>query len=245
MAYRGCSVGGTVLPVSDASIQITIDPLYEQQVNGVGGDKVYAGLCNSITGSFGGSYRQAFAAYMNDMLSSSPASYVVITSDDHGNGVTANGCHISSGEISVKAGEIAKCTFSFVGLSYSAGGSISSAGDFSAEPAVFTGCSVGGLKCSGFSVKVDRPWSADDFILGSTKFSESIYQSGDTKVTGTITLGQTTTMAELSGVSLTLSVGSITLGTVVITGPAINVSGRSLIQKTYNFAASTTGTSFT
>lgn len=243
---RAVSVGGTSLPISDGTISFNRDPLVETGMNGLGGEQLYSGVYNSITGSFSGAYRPAiFDDYFDQLLNASQtASNTIIVVDDFGNGVTAATCAITSGEISVKAGDYAKCTFNWVGGGISSGGS-ASAGDYSSAIPVFYNSSLSIGTCTGFSIRVEKPWSADDFIIGNSFNSQSVYQSGDTKVTGTVTLNQSSSVlpGTITSMTFALSSKTITVSNAVLTGINESISGRSLIQKTYNWACPSTGIS--
>jgi len=236
---RGISVGGTSLPVTDASLSFSKDPIFEQSMSGLGGETLYSGVIGSVQGSFSGAMREDVVNAAKTILEVSPATTTIIVLGE-GGALTASSCYISSLEIAVKAGELAKISASFVGQSVAAGGSVGSA-DYSGEVPVFYNSSTDFGTCSGFSIKIDRPYSADDFVLGDqTGISQSIYQSGETKVTGTITLSQTAAVTTSDQASLSFTLGSFTIGVAnaaVNTGAEVSVNGRGLVGKTYSWAA--------
>lgn len=240
---RGISVGGTSLPITDASLSFNKDPIVEQSMNGLGGEVLYKGVIGSVQGSFNGALRSSVLNISKTILEVSPSAYTIIVMGE-GGALTASNCYISSLEISVKAGELAKINTSFVGQSVSAGGSVSNA-DYSGEVPVFYNSSTDFGTCSGFSIKIERPYSADDFVLGDASgVSQSIYQSGETKVSGTITLSQTAAMSTADKGALSFSLGDHTItvtGASVNTGAEVSVNGRGLVGKTYSWAAPSTG----
>ena len=244
MAVRGVSVDGSAITVTDGSINVTQDPIYETKMSGIGGEVCHPGLVN-VSGSFGGLYRNGMKGYFSDMLADEPASYAIIVSDESGGGITAEGCKFNSGEISVRAGEFAKFTLGFIGQNFSITGA-SGAGTFSDDLGIFTDCSVGSHKASAFTLKIERPYAADDYILSGTGVSESIYQSGDAKVSGTLTFSQSVQLTTLTGsISVDLGdAGGITLNNVVFSGANVNLSNRSLSQKTVNWACGTNQVTF-
>lgn len=228
---RGVSVGGTSVTVTDGSINVTQDPLYEAKMSGLGGETCYTGLLN-VSGSFGGLYRSGINTFFSGMLAKT--SYSIIVADET-DAITATTCYFSGGEISARIGEFAKFTLNFVGKDYSTGGSVS-AGSTGGDPGPFTFCSIGVTGASGFSAKIDIPYSADDYILGGTGVSSSIYQSGDAKVSGTVTVAQSASMPGAGSITAKLGSGTVTVTDAIFSGESINVSGRSLTTKTVNWA---------
>jgi hypothetical protein len=248
---RGISIAGTSLPVTDASISFTKDPIREQSMSGLGGEALYKGLYGPAQGSFSAAYRPAaFKTYIQQLYTVTPSSYTIVVSDDHENAFTSTTSYITSAEISLKAGELAKVNMGFVGMQVSAAGSVATPSDtlFGYEIPVFYNSSIssGWGVCSGFSVKIDRPYTADDYRLGGDNFySQSIYQSGETTVSGTITLSQIgnyNSLADATDLTFTLgTAGSITISDAVLSGAELGINGRGLISKTFNWAAPSDG----
>ena len=236
---RGISVGGVSLPVTDASLSFSKDPIFEQSMSGLGGEVLYSGVIGSIQGSFSGAMRESVVNAAKTILNVSPTATTIIVMGE-GGALTASECYISSLEIAVKAGELAKISASFVGKSVTAGGSVDTA-DYSGEVPVFYNSSTTFGICSGFSIKIDRPYTADDFILGDESgVSQSIYQSGETKVTGTITLSQTAAISTSNQGSLSFTLGTFSIAianAAVNTGAEVSINGRGLVGKTYSWAA--------
>ncbi len=246
---RQIIIGSTALPVTDASMNVSREPVIEQSMTGKGGEILYGGLYNAVQGSFGGAYRPSvFDTYITNLLSDSPVSYSIQVQDDNEVALKAATCYITGCEISMKVGELAKCTFNFVGqaLEYNAANSTATA-EFSAEVPVFYKSHTSWGTCSEFSIKIDRPYAADDYVLGGPFFSESIYQSGDTKITGTVKLSQTTSYKATDPGSMTLTLGmisstkTITITGAVLAGADISINGRGLIGKTQNWACPSGG----
>mgnify|MGYP007112880170 FL=1 len=236
---RGISVGGVSLPVTDASLSFSKDPIFEQSMSGLGGETLYSGVIGSVQGSFSGAMRSSVVNAAKTILDVSPAASTIVVMGE-GGALTASECYISSLEIAVKAGELAKISASFVGKSVTAGGSVGTA-DYSGEVPVFYNSSTTFGTCSGFSIKIDRPYTADDFILGDESgVSQSIYQSGETKVTGTITLSQTAEISTSNQGSLSFTLGTFSIAianAAVNTGAEVSINGRGLVGKTYSWAA--------
>lgn len=242
---RQIIIGTTALPVTDASMNVSREPVIEQSMTGKGGEILYGGLYNAVQGSFGGAYRPSvFDTYITNLLSDSPTSYSIQVQDDNGVALKAATCYITGCEISMKVGELAKCTFNFVGqgLDYNAANSTATA-EFSAEVPVFYKSHTSWGTCSEFSIKIDRPYAADDYVLGGPFFSESIYQSGDTKITGTVKLSQTTSYkaTDPGDMTLTLANKEIKISGAVLAGADISINGRGLIGKTQNWACPSGG----
>lgn len=239
---RGISWGGTPLPVTDASISAGRDPIREQSMSGLGGEVLYGGVYNSVQGSFSGALRSSIASIISRMLSTPQTPVSVVVAGDGGS-LTGTSCVLTGAEISVKAGELARFSCNFTGMTLSAGGSVGSA-DFSAAVPVFYNSSTSFGTCAGFSIKIDRPYTADDFVLGSY-YSESIYQSGETTVEGTITFSQTADMSVTDLASLTFTLGdiSISIAGAVMSAADISVSGRGLVGKTFTWSCPSTGIS--
>ena len=236
---RGISVGGVSLPVTDASLSFSKDPIFEQSMSGLGGETLYSGVIGSVQGSFSGAMRASVVNAAKTILDVEPTASTIIVMGE-GGALTASECYISSLEIAVKAGELAKISASFVGKSVTAGGSVGTA-DYSGEVPVFYNSSTTFGTCSGFSIKIDRPYTADDFILGDESgVSQSIYQSGETKVTGTITLSQTAEISTSNQGSLSFTLGTFSIAianAAVNTGAEVSINGRGLVGKTYSWAA--------
>lgn len=235
---RGISWGGTSLPITDASISSSREPVREQSMNGLGGEALYGGVYGAVQGSFSGACRSSITNLIKNMYADEPASVVVIVVDDNGNGLTGQGCYMTSGEISVKAGELAKVNCSYTGMKLVAGGTVSAA-DYSGEVPVFYNSTTSWGTCAGFSVKIDRPYAADDYIIGGDYYSQSIYQSGETSVSGTINLSQLSGIAltEPGSMTFTLDTISISVEEAVLSNAEMSISGRGLINKTFNWAA--------
>ena len=249
---RQIIIGAIALPVTDATMSVTREPVMEQSMIGKGGEILYGGLYSAAQGSFGGAYRPTvFQGYIDNLLATSPASYSIQVQDDNGVALKSATCYITGCEISMRAGELAKCTFNFVGqaLDYNAANSTATA-SFSAEVPVFYKSSTDCGTCSEFSIKIDRPYAADDYVLGGPFFSESIYQSGDTKITGTVKLSQRTSYKATDPGNMTLTLGmistnkTITITGAVLAGADISISGRGLIGKTQNWACPSSGVTF-
>lgn len=236
---RGISVDGVSLPVTDASLSFSKDPIFEQSMSGLGGETLYSGVIGSVQGSFSGAMRSSVVNAAKTILDVSPTASTIIVMGE-GGALTASECYISSLEIAVKAGELAKISASFVGQSVAGGGSVGPA-SYEGEVPVFYNSSTTFGTCSGFSIKIDRPYTADDFVLGDESgISQSIYQSGETKVTGTITLSQTAAISTSNQGSLSFTLGSSSIAianAAVNTGAEVSVNGRGLVGKTYSWAA--------
>lgn len=249
---RGISWDGTSLPVTDASISSSREPVIEQSMSGLGGEKLYGGLYSAPQGSFGGAYRPTvFNSLIAELLNASAVAAPVIVWDDNSNALTAATAFITSCEISMKVGELAKVTFNFVGQGL-ATGTAGAAAAYTAEVPIFYKSSSTWGACSEFTIKIDRPYSADDYILGGDNFySQSIYQSGDTKVSGTIKLSQTATIAtgDPAGGNITLNLNgtsesnAITITDAVLSNIEMGISGRGLISKTKAWACPSTSIS--
>lgn len=251
---RGISWGGTSLPVTDASISSSREPLIEQSMSGLGGEILYGGVYGAAQGSFGGAYRHTdFSPLIAAMLTAddSDADAAVIVWDDHGNALTCATTYITSVEISCRAGELAKCTFNFVGQKIEAG-TAGSAAVYTNPVAVFYKSSTTWGAASEFTLKIERPYSADDYIIGNDQFySQSIYQGGDTKVSGTVKFAQTTAIpvSDPAGGNITIVLGepsashSITITGAVLSNIEMGISGRGLISKTKAWACPSTGIS--
>lgn len=241
---RQITVDGTALPVTDATMTTTRDPVVEQSMSGKGGEILYGGLYTAPQGSFGGAYRPAvFNAYINDMLEDAPASYSIIVYDDFGNALKSATTYLTSCEISMRVGELAKVTFNFVGQAPEYTTGTPATASFSADVPIFYKSSSSWGDCSEFTMRIERPYTADDYLLGSDRFtSQSIYQSGDTKITGTVKLGQRTAYKQTDPGNITLTLAgatanvSIAITGAVLTQAELGVSGRGLINKTQAWA---------
>lgn len=247
MATRGFSWGGTSLPITDASLTSSRDPVIEQAMSGTGGKQLYGGTYNSIQGSFTGAYRSAsFKSLFTGMLVDDDSSHkaAAIIWDDNSHALECPTAYITSAELTMTVGSYAKCTFNFVGQSIESG-TAGSAAAYTTEIPIFYKSSTTWGACSEFTIRIERPYTADDFILGGDQFfSQSIYQSGDAKVSGTIKLSQTAEIALGDPGSITLTLGfdggtteTITISDAVLSNIEMSASGRGLMTKTKAWAA--------
>jgi hypothetical protein len=242
---RGIKWNGVSLPVTDTSITFTRDPIKEQSMSGLGGEKLYGGVYGSGQGSLSGAYRPSvFNTYISYILDPNVSAYIAVVSDDHDNCLTGTDSYFTSVEITLKSGELAKISMNFVSKKVTAEGTVSSASYTAAVPVFYnSACDWG--QCSAFTIKIERPYTADDYKLGGDNFySDTIYQSGETSISGTITLSQTEgydSLNDPSTLEFTLSGNSITVSNAVLSGAELSSSGRGLINKTFNWAAPSTG----
>ena len=241
---RQINIGTTGLPVTDASMNTSREPVMEQSMSGKGGEILYGGLYSAPQGSFSGAYRPSvFNTYITELLKSEPTTYEITVFDDNGNAMKSATTYISGCEISMRVGELAKVTFNFVGQAAEfLTGQTPATASFTAEVPVFYKSSTSWGQCSEFTLKIDRPYTADDYVLGGPFHSESIYQSGDTKITGTVKLSQTAAYKLTDPGNITITLGMISSNTtialtgVVLAGGDLSISGRGLINKTQSWA---------
>jgi hypothetical protein len=210
-------------------------------MSGLGGETLYGGLYSAVQGSFGGAYRPAdFNSIINGMLSASQTPAACVVWDEHSNALQSASTYITTSEITMRVGELAKCNLSFVGQGISGGTAGSAASYTNTVPVFYDSCTTWG-QASEFSVKIDRPYAADDYILscsGSNFYSQSIYQSGETTVTGTIKLSQSAAIATGDPGSMTMTLGTTTISITeaVLSNIEMGISGRGLISKTKAWA---------
>ena len=104
---RGISIDGVSLPVTDANISYTKEPIAEVSILDNGNEIIYEGLYKNIQGTFSGAVREGLIAdLLNYILE--PATHTITVSDDTAFGLVASNAYISMLEITAKLGEIAK-----------------------------------------------------------------------------------------------------------------------------------------
>jgi hypothetical protein len=251
--------GTTTIPVTDASMSSSREPIIEQSINGKGGEILYGGVYSAVQGSFGGAYRHnKFKSLITNLLSDSPTPYDIIVYDDYGNALESPTSYITSAELTMKVGELCKCTFNFIGQTIDSSNSNSPAScSFSEEIPVFYKSYTSWGDCNAFTIKIERPYTADDYVLSTASdnfYSKSIYQSGETKISGTVTLTQSVDMVNTTSTISTMNIilgytdsttKTIAIKNAVLTNIEMGISGRGLINKTKAWACSSSSSDFT
>ena len=80
---RGISMDGVSLPVTDATISYTKDPIAEVSIFGNGNEIIYEGLYKNIQGTFSGAVRESLIVdLLEDILADEPATHTIIVADD-------------------------------------------------------------------------------------------------------------------------------------------------------------------
>jgi len=237
------------LPVINASISYSQEVANEPSITGIGNENIYTGVISGIQGSFSGTLRPDFATYLVDMIESptqSPKTFIV--QDDSGTGFTVIDGYLTVAEISVKVGELVKISCEFVGRDIKREGTVDPASYSDSGPTPYY--LVGSSSYSAMSIKIERPYAANIFVLGesstyggvSHKPSKYIYQSGDMSIGGSYTLAQRTANPSLASIaSMNLVCNGITFtinGMKIITANSITINGRGLVNKTYDWKAS-------
>ncbi len=221
MAKRGVSIGGTVVPVTGASVNPSRSLITEQSFGSAGEARIYDGGVVT-TGSVEGAYRAGgiFDTVINDVMnvmsgnSDALATRIVIIGDEYG-GVSLGSTAFNSFEISMNVKDYAKVKLGFVSSGVGTSGSVSADGTYTDPiPVASTSqitCSNAGTKFSGISIRGEIPIDQDYYVIG-TKQLAGILQSGNGSLTGTLTLAAT----EWDG--LVAAVGSCgNLGTITFT----------------------------
>lgn len=241
---RGISIDGVSLPVTDANISYTKEPIAEVSILDNGNEIIYEGLYKNIQGTFSGAVREGLIAdLLNYILE--PATHTITVSDDTAFGLVASNAYISMLEITAKSGEIAKFNAQFTAQSISDGSAVEPA-EFASDVVPFYDVNPG-FGAKAISIKIDRPYSADDFVLsGSNSYmvrtSKYISDMRQMKISGTITLSQVVPFAGFTDTgALAFHFGNILLtvsNPKFITGKEISISGRSPISKTISWTCS-------
>lgn len=241
---RGISIDGVSLPVTDANISYTKEPIAEVSILDNGNEIIYEGLYKNIQGTFSGAVREGLIAdLLNYILE--PATHTITVSDDTAFGLVASNAYISMLEITAKSGEIAKFNAQFTAQSISDGSAVEPA-EFASDVVPFYDVNPG-FGAKAISIKIDRPYSADDFVLsGSNSYmvrtSKYISDMKQMKISGTITLSQHALLTSFSTTAaLTLQFGDVVISISnpkFITGKEISISGRSPVTKTISWTCS-------
>ena len=217
MAVRGITLNSMPLPVTDFSYQVQRNLISEKAISIAGEPKIYGGTY-AVSGSFGGSYRpDDFASCILGILGKPNTNgtkigkgvddvasiYTTLKAcDEYGNGLTFGSVCINSCELSMRAGEIGKATFNWIGTDVTATTTTVTSASYDNEVAVFYNAKVGDFKCTGFTLKIERPMAADDYCIGS-EYTQSLYQSDSLSVTGSLELGARDAQNLLGIVALT------------------------------------------
>ena len=240
---RGISMDGVSLPVTDATISYTKEPIAESSIFDKGNEVIYEGLYKNIQGTFSGAVRESLIAdLLEDILADEPATHTIIVADDTAFGLTATNAYLSMLEISARTGELAKFNAQFTAQSISNGGAVDFA-TFTSDVVPFYDVSPG-FGAKAISIKIERPYSADDFVLvGSNsqmvRTSKYISDMRQMKISGTITLAQLVPFAGFTDTgAMAFHFGNILLtvsNPKFITGKEMSISGRSPVTKTLSW----------
>ena len=238
---RGISMDGVSLPVTDATISYTKEPIAEVSIFGNGNDIIYEGLYKNIQGTFSGAVREGLISdLLEDILS--PEAHTFIVADDTAFGLTATNAYLSMLEISARTGELAKFTAQFTAQSISNGGDVGYASFTSSVVPFYHVSPEFGAKA--ISIKIERPYATDDFVLvGSNsqmvRTSKYISDMRQMKISGTITLAQLVPFAGFTDTgAMAFHFGNILLtvsNPKFITGKEMSISGRSPVTKTLSW----------
>ena len=240
---RGISMDGVSLPVTDATISYTKEPIAEVSIFGNGNEVIYEGLYKNIQGTFSGAVRESLIAdLLEDILADEPVTHTIIVADDTTSGLTATNAYLSMLEISARTGELAKFNAQFTAQYISNGGETEFA-SFSSDVVPFYDVSPG-FGAKAISIKIERPYAADDFVLvGSNsqmvRTSKYISDMRQMKISGTITLSQNVPFAGFTDTgAMAFHFGNILLtvsNPKFITGKEMSISGRSPVTKTLSW----------
>ena len=238
---RGISMDGVSLPVTDATISYTKEPIAEVSILDNGNEIIYEGLYRNIQGTFSGAVREGLIGDLLDSILESTA-HTITVSDDTAFGLTATNAYLSMLEISARTGELAKFTAQFTAQSISNGGAVEFA-SFTSDVVPFYDVSPG-FGAKAISIKIERPYAADDFVLvGSNsqmvRTSKYISDMRQMKISGTITLSQNVPFAGFTDTgAMAFHFGNILLtvsNPKFITGKEMSISGRSPVTKTLSW----------
>lgn len=240
---RGISMDGVSLPVTDATISYTKEPIAESSIFDKGNEVIYEGLYKNIQGTFSGAVRESLIAdLLEDILADEPVTHTIIVADDTAFGLTATNAYLSMLEISARTGELAKFNAQFTAQYISNGGETEFA-SFSSDVVPFYDVSPG-FGAKAISIKIERPYTADDFVLvGSNsqmvRTSKYISDMRQMKISGTITLSQNVPFAGFTDTgAMAFHFGNILLtvsNPKFITGKEMSISGRSPVTKTLSW----------
>lgn len=243
---RGISMDGVSLPVTDATISYTKEPIAESSIFDKGNEVIYEGLYKNIQGTFSGAVRESLIAnLLEDILADEPATHTIIVADDTTSGLTATNAYLSMLEISARTGELAKFTAQFTAQYISNGGETEFA-SFSSDVVPFYDVSPG-FGAKAISIKIERPYAADDFVLVRSneqmvRTSKYISDMRQMKISGTITLAQLVPFAGFTDTgAMAFHFGNILLTVSnprFITSKEMSISGRSPVTKTLSWTCS-------
>ena len=203
----------TSLPITDFSFNVTRNLIAEKSMNVSGEPKIYGGTYG-VTGSLSAAYRpDSFSTIISHGLLSKTSwttgtasgigdfaettngyknFFNIACGDEYGNISAFASCAFTSCELSLRAGEMGKISFNWVGVKKAGSPPASiETPSYSGDIPIFYNATltIGGAlaKVTGLTIKVNRPLSADDFVLGS-EYTQSVIQSDSCTVEGTINL---------------------------------------------------------
>lgn len=201
------------LPITDFSFNVNRNPITEKAMNVSGEPKIYGGTYG-VTGSLAAAYRPtefstiiAHGVMSKTSWSSGASSGIgdfaestngyknffnIACGDEYGNISTFASCAFTSCELSLRSGEMGKVTFNWVGVKKADANPASiSTPSYSEDIPIFYNAvlQIGGAlaKITGITVRINRPLSSDDYVIGS-EFTQSIIQSDSCTVEGTLNL---------------------------------------------------------
>lgn len=200
--YRGVKYGTTVYPVTDFTANFNRNPIAEQGM-GLGGEvTIFDGACIA-SGTIGAVYRSTFitpfVTSINQLLSgtltSLPTLYTLIASDEFGGGSFAD-TFINSFELSAQVKDLPKVTMGWIAKGVATAGTVDAQyADYATDNIpTFWGSTLNhpSIKITGFTIKLEVPIDQDNYIIGS-KTLDSLVQSGNGTVSGTLSLAPTAT----------------------------------------------------
>ncbi len=204
----------TSLPITDYSFNVNRNLIAEKAMNVAGEPKIYGGTYGA-SGSLSAAYRPSeFATIIAHGIlsktswSSGTASgigdfaeassgyknfYNICAGDEFGNVITFASCAFTSCELSLRAGEMGKISFNWVGVKKAASDGTISTPSYAGDIPIFynavlkVGAADTLIKVTGITLKINRPLSSDDYVIGS-EYTQSIIQSDSCTVEGTLNL---------------------------------------------------------
>ena len=194
-SIRGLSIDSTPISITDGSFQVNRNLITEEAISIPGEPTIYGGLYN-VNGSFSAAYRPQTINPIIEMgilgqtgggVSETFTHYELIMGNEFDKSWTFASCALTSCDISMQSGQYSKCTFEWVGTYKKLTNTTITQADYTKEPTLFYNAYINDIKCRGITFRIDRPISAEDYILGS-EYTQSLFQSSNLTIGGTINL---------------------------------------------------------
>lgn len=198
-SIRGLAIDSTPIAITEGSYHVDRGLIVEEDSLSIAGEPNIFGGYYTLQGSFSAAYRpQTLNTFIENGIlgktgggvSETFTHYEMTMGDEHDKSWTFASCALTSCEISMQPGQFSKCNFDWIGTYKKLSDTTLTTPDYSIEPTLFYNAYIDNIRCRGITFRIDRPLIAEDHILGS-EYSQTLTQSENLTIGGTITLGNT------------------------------------------------------